>query len=79
MYSIDINIIFLKKITFPLNNTLLTTTVFGNYGTCGCLEWTLYCTMFFIIQIQDSLIYNVVRQKPDLRVINYYGEEFIHN
>lgn len=30
-------------------------------------------------QIVDNLIMDMVRQKPDLKVYNYYGEEFIHN
>ncbi|KAL4230606.1 hypothetical protein ACF0H5_010983 [Mactra antiquata] len=30
-------------------------------------------------RIVDSLIVDVVRRKPDLKVLNYYGEEFVHN
>lgn len=29
-------------------------------------------------QIIDELIEDVIRKKPDLRVFNYYGEQFVH-
>ena len=42
--------------------------------------WTYYYIHFVsvIFQIVDSLIVEVIRRKPDLKVLNYYGEEFVH-
>lgn len=33
---------------------------------------------FVFFQIIDELIEDVIRKKPDLRVFNYYGEQFVH-
>ena len=34
--------------------------------------------LLLLFQIVDPLIVDMIRNKPDLKVFNYYGEEFVH-